>query len=152
MEASSTANDALKARFGELLDEYERMRANLGAAQTRMRAVHGTSRSSDASVTVSVDFQGTLTGLELSPRAYSRYSPSLLASEILRLVGEARAQVTREVGEVMAPFLPQGVDFAALAAGQGDAAQFAVAGPLTDESFDQWRARFSGRPSMAPEE
>lgn len=150
--ASPTANAALKARLSQLLDEYDSARRNLGAAQTRMRSMHGTARSTDGTVVATVDFRGNLTGLELTARAYSRYSPTLLAEEIMRLVGEARAQVTSDVAEVMAPFLPAGTDYASLTAGEVDAAEFTAPAPLTNENFDQWRARFSGRPTMLPDE
>jgi hypothetical protein len=117
-----------------------------------MRAVSGTAKSTDATVTVRVDFRGVLTDLQLSPRAYQRYSPSLLAEQILRLVDEARAQVVAEVGDVMAPLLPEGVDPVALAAGDADAAQFLTAAPLSDDTYDAWRARFGGRLEALPEQ
>lgn len=142
---TSPVNAALKARFDELVDEYDKVRANIGAAQRRMRGVSATARSSDATVTVTVDFRGGLTDLELSPRAYQRYSPSVLAAEIIRLLTEAKAQAAAEVGEIMAPFIPASLDPAALASGDADAAGFLTAAPLTNENFDQWRARFSGR-------
>jgi DNA-binding protein YbaB len=152
VEASPAANAALKARLGELLDEFDRVRKNLDAAQARMRTMRGTARSADGTVTATVDFRGNLTGLELTPRAYSRYSPSLLAEEILRLTNEARAQVTAEMGEVMAPFLPQGVEYPDLMAGTADTSQLSFPAPLTNENFDAWRARFSGRPTTVPED
>jgi DNA-binding protein YbaB len=152
VEASPAANAALKARLSELLDDYDRVRKNLGAAQARMRTMRGTARSADGTVTVAVDFRGTMAALELSPRAYSRYSPSLLAEEIMRLVDEARRAVTDQMGEVMAPFLPQGVEYADLMSGQADPAELALPAPLTNENYDAWRARFSGRPSTVPEE
>jgi hypothetical protein len=151
VEPSPATNAALQARLDELLDEYDRVRTNVNAAQARMRTMSGSARSTDGTVVVTVDFRGNLTGLELTPRAYSRFAPSLLAEEILRLTDEARAQVTGAMGEVMAPFLPQGVDYAELMAGTADAAQLEFPTPLTDENYDAWRARFSGRPTMVPD-
>ena len=144
MEASPAANAALRARLSELMDDYDRVRRNLGEAQARMKEMRGTARSGDGTVAVTVDFRGTLTALEIGPRAYSRLSPSLLAEEILRLAAQARAEVTGAMGEVMAPFLPQGLEYGALMDGSADLGQLAMPAPVDDEGYDAWRARFSG--------
>lgn len=149
-EPSAATNEALKARLDQLLDDYDEVRRNLASAQARMRTTTGTAKSPDGTVTVTVDFRGALTGLELTPRAYNRYSPSLLAAEILRLADEARAQVTAEMGEVMAPFLPSGMSYADLMAGRADPSALGVEAPLTNENYDAWRARFSGRATTVP--
>jgi DNA-binding protein YbaB len=126
------------------MDDYDRVRRNLGEAQARMKEMRGTARSGDGTVAVTVDFRGTLTALEIGPRAYSRLSPSLLAEEILRLAAQARAEVTGAMGEVMAPFLPQGLEYGALMDGSADLGQLAMPAPVDDEGYDAWRARFSG--------
>ncbi|NUP48503.1 MAG: YbaB/EbfC family nucleoid-associated protein [Catenulispora sp.] len=143
-EASPAANAALRARLSELLDDYDRVRRDLGDAQARMKEMRGTARSADGTVVVTVDFRGTLTALEIGPRAYSRFAPSLLAEEILRLTAAARADVTGAMGEVMAPFLPQGLEYGALMDGSADMGRLSVPAPLDDEGYDAWRARFSG--------
>jgi DNA-binding protein YbaB len=150
VEASPAANAALRARLDELLGEYDRVRKNLATAQSRMKTMTGTAETSDHTVKVTVDFRGNLTGLELAPRAYSRYSPTLLAEQILRLVKEASARVTGEMADVMAPFLPKGVSYADLMSGAADPSALTFEKPLTDDTFDEWRARFSGRPTADP--
>jgi DNA-binding protein YbaB len=152
VEASPAANAALRARLDELLGEYDRVRKNLTSAQSRMQSMTGTAETSDHAIKVTVDFRGNLTGLELAPRAYSRYSPTLLAEQILRLVKEASEQVTTEMAEVMAPFLPKGVSYADLVSGAADPSAVAFEKPLTNDSFDEWRARFGGRPVADPEQ
>jgi DNA-binding protein YbaB len=132
------------------MDQYDQTRRNLAEAQSRMRAMRATAKSSDGTVSVTVDFRGNLTAVEFSPRAYQRYSPSLLAEETLRLTGRARAEVTGRMAEVMAPFLPREIDYSALMSGDVDPAELAFPAPLTDENYDEWRARFSGRPSTVP--
>lgn len=144
MEASSATNAALRARLSELMDEYDRMRADLAEAQRRMRSMRGRASSGDGTVTAIVDFRGNLLTLELSPRAYSRFSPTLLAEEIVRLVNQARAEVTSEMEDVMAPFLPDGVDYAGLMDGSVDPSEIGFPQPLDNENYDEWRARFSG--------
>jgi DNA-binding protein YbaB len=148
MEASASVNGALRARLDELLGEYERLRKNLATAQQRMRSMTGMAESSDHSVKVTVDSRGAMTGLELAPTAYRRYSPTLLAELILKLIKEASGQVTSEMATVMAPFLPRDVNYADLIAGKADMSGVGADKPLSNETFDQWRARFSGHESM----
>jgi DNA-binding protein YbaB len=148
MEASASANAAMRARLDELLGEYERLRKNLTAAQQRMRVVTGSAESSDHSVKVTVNSRGVLTGLELAPTAYRRYSPTLLAELILKLIKEANDQATDQMAIVMAPFLPDDVNYADLVSGKADMSALGASRPLSNETFDQWRARFSGHESM----
>lgn len=142
MEANPETNAALRLRFEQLLGDYEVMRRDLAAAQKRMREATGTAQTSDKTVHVTVDFRGRLTGLRLEPRAYSRYSPTLLGEQILRLVDEACDSVHASMAEVMAPFIPDGVSYADLVSGTADPATLRPDGPLTDENYDRWRARF----------
>jgi YbaB/EbfC DNA-binding family len=144
VEASPSANAALRARLDELLGDYDRLRQSLADAQRRIRVLKGTASSSDGSVKAAVDFRGRLTGLEIEPRAYRRFSPSQLAEEIRRLADQAAAQVTGEMAEVMAPFLPAGLSYASLMSGEADTSALSPDAPLTNESYDAWRARFSG--------
>ena len=148
MEASPAANAALKARLEELLGAYDRVRKNLTNAQERMKTMTGVAETTDHTVRVTVDFRGQLSDLRIEPRAYTRYSPSVLAEQIMRLTKEATAQVTAEMAEVMSPFLPKDVSYAELMAGRADLSSVAFDKPLTDETYDAWRARFSGRPGM----
>lgn len=150
MEASPTTNAALRARLDELLGEYDRLRKNVSDAQQRMKSMRGTASSSDGTLKVTVDSRGKLTGLDIEPRAYRRYSPSQLAEEILRLTNEATEQVTEAMAEAMAPFLPRGVSYTDLMSGAADPSTLSPGAPLTNENFDAWRARFSGRATVEP--
>jgi len=144
LDASPSANAALRARLDELLGDYDRLRKNLSDAQSRMRVMTGTAASTDGSVKVVVDFRGRVTGLELEPRAYRRYSPSQLAVEIRRLIDQAVSEVTNAMAGVMRPFLPAGVSYASLMSGETDPSVLSPDAPLTNETYDAWRARFSG--------
>ena len=150
MEASPEINAVLKARFEQLAADYEAMRRNLAAAQKRIQTLTGSAETSDHTVRVEVDFRGNLTGVHLEPRAYNRYSPTLLGEQILRLAKEATAQVTESMAGVMAPFLPSGVNYADLVSGDTDMSVVAMDTPLTNENYDQWRARFSGHQTTDP--
>jgi hypothetical protein len=151
VEASPSANAALRARLDELLGDYDRLRLSLADAQRRMRVMTGTAASSDGSVKAAVDFRGRLAGLDIEPRAYRRFSPSQLADEIRRLAEQAAAQVSGEMAEVMAPFLPAGLSYASLMSGDADISALSPDAPLTDETYDAWRARFSGGPAFGRE-
>ena len=140
---------ALRARLDDVLAEYERMRRNAADTQRRVQAMRGTASTSDGTVRVTVDARGKPVAFDIEPRAYRRYSPSQLATELLRLVDEAAAQVTAEMADAMAPFLPAGVSYADLLSGKADPASLSPGAPLTDETFDAWRARFSGRGATA---
>jgi DNA-binding protein YbaB len=139
-----STNAALRARLEGLLGEYEELRRRLDEAQRRMRALTAVARTDDGSVTVEVDSRSRLTRLEIDPRAYRRLSPSQLAAEIMRLHDKAAADVTHRAGEVMAPYLPAGASYEQILTGRADASTFLAEQPLTDETFEHWRARFSG--------
>jgi len=146
MEASPTANAALRARLEELLGDYEQLRRGVAAAREQMRTMQGAAATTDGTIRVTVDSRGRLTGLELEPRAYRRFSPSRLAAEIVRLAGTACDQVTGQLAEVMAPFLPDGISYPDLLSGAADASAVTPDAPLTNETYDAWRARFRGQP------
>jgi DNA-binding protein YbaB len=146
MEASPAANAALRARLEELLGDYEQLRRGVAAARERMRTMRGTAASTDRTIAVTVDSRGRLTGLELDPRAYRRFSPSQLAAEIMRLATQACDQVTGEMTEVMSPFLPDGISYADLLSGAADPSAVTPDAPLTNDTYDTWRARFRDQP------
>lgn len=148
MEASPAANAALRARLEELLGDYEQLRRGVAAARERMRTMRGTAASTDGTIKVTVDPRGRLTGLDLDPRAYRRFSPSQLAAEIMRLAAVACDQVTGEMAEVMAPFLPDGISYADLMSGAVDPSAVTPQAPLSNETYDAWRARFRAQPGQ----
>ncbi|GIH18848.1 YbaB/EbfC family nucleoid-associated protein [Rugosimonospora africana] len=150
MQPNPRTNAQLRARMEQLLGDYEQLRRNMSAARERMRAMSGRAATTDGTVKVQVDSNARLTGLEIDPKAYRRFSPSQLAEEIRRLYGEATRDVTSRVGDVMAPFLPDGISYDKLLTGEADVSTWSPERPLTDETYDEWRARFSGRPTTAP--
>ncbi len=141
MEGLAQTNAALRAHMEQLLGEYERLSANLTQARQRLRTLSGKASSTDGTVSVSVDSQGRLAGVELNPRAYQRFSPSQLAAEITRLAASAQRDVTAQAAEVMAPFLPSGLDYSALVSGELDPSTVDLPAPLADESLRDWLAR-----------
>ncbi len=108
--------------------------------------MRGTAASTDRTVAVTVDSRGRLVRLDIEPRAYRRFSPSQLAAEIQRLADEACATVTGDMAEVMAPVLPAGISYHDLVSGAADASAATPSVPLTNETYDEWRARFLSQP------
>jgi hypothetical protein len=146
MDASPTVNAALRARLDELLGDYDDLRKGLARARDTMRTMRAAAASTDHTVVVTVDSRGRLAELRIEPRAYRRFSPSQLAGEIQRLAAEACAAVTGDLAEVMAPFLPGGISYHDLVSGDADPASVTPAVPLTNETYDEWRARFRNPP------
>src|SRR5262249_15714654 len=139
MQPTPRTNAQLRARMEELLGEYEQLRRNMSAARDRMRAMSGSASTTDGTVKVRVDSNARLTGLEIDPKAYRRFSPSQLAEEIQRLYREATNDVTARVGDVMAPFLPDGVSYDKLLTGEADVSTWTPVQPLTAQTSDEWR-------------
>jgi len=135
---------AMRARMEQLLGEYDKVRANLAAMRSRIRAAEGSARSKDGGITLTVGPQGALRALAIEPRAYRNLSPTELAEEIVRLSAQATADVRRQLQAVMAPFLPTGVTYEQVADGSLDPGPWAPERPLTAENFDQWWRTFGG--------
>jgi DNA-binding protein YbaB len=152
--ATPEMNAALRGRLAELLGEYDRVRVNFAAMQQRLRDVRGEAHSRDGSVRLNVGPQGNLLSLHIEPRAYRRLSPSELAAEILELSGRACGDARSQMEEVLAPFLPKGVSYADVMAGQADPAGWAPRQPLTDDTFDAWWSGIGQPPAKGskPEE
>jgi DNA-binding protein YbaB len=136
----------MRARFEELLTVYDRMRGNLEAMRQRMASAHGEAKSEDGAVRLTVGPRGDLRTLEIGPRAYRRLSPSELADEILTLAGKAITDVQAQLEEVMSPFLPAGMSYSDVAAGNVDPAAWAPGRPpVGGEDLSEWLAGFGLR-------
>lgn len=143
--ATPQANAVLRARLEHLITEYDRMRGNLATLRQRLAEARGDAKSEDGAVRVTVGPQGELRALEITPRAYRHLSPSELAAEIMRLTGNATESVREQMHEVMAPFLPAGVSYADVAAGNVDPATLTPSRPLTSEAMDDWLSALGQR-------
>lgn len=93
---------------GTWLDEYrervEQIRARAEAARARIATVTATARTRDGAVVVTVDQSGHLTGLVLGVRA-EEMPRARLAETVLRLAGEAAADVAGQVEQIMEPLI-----------------------------------------------
>jgi DNA-binding protein YbaB len=84
---------------------------SLRQMQRDVSEVDATARKPDGMVSVSVDSRGLLKEVVLDPRVYQRQSPPALSRTIMRLIGEACADVAAQVTDLMAPFMPEGFSF-----------------------------------------
>lgn len=144
--ATPEATARLRTTFEQLLGELDRVKRQADQARNELRKVSGRAESRNGLVKVTVGPRGNVTNLEIFPRAYQKFSPSLLAEEILRLIVEASSQATERAGEVMAPMLPPGMSYADLMEGRAEPPMPAHDQLDREKVFDQWWARL-GQPA-----
>jgi DNA-binding protein YbaB len=106
-----------QAHIDELLEQYRKVRDNLGRMQREMAELTATAESDDGMVRATVGFHGELTKLELNPRAYRVLDTETLGEVIVATTRKAAAQVRQLVNEVVSPNLP---DVAGLRGMTGD--------------------------------
>jgi DNA-binding protein YbaB len=102
--------DHLQAELDELREQYERTREGLAGLTAALARVCATVRSPDGSVRAVVGARGQLQSLTLSERAYRLHTPTRLAELIMDTVSRATAEAATQMAELMAPYLPQGLD------------------------------------------
>ncbi|MGI5285171.1 YbaB/EbfC family nucleoid-associated protein [Nonomuraea polychroma] len=95
---------------GAINQRIERIRETYG----ELAAIQHTARSKDGMVSVTVDPQGRVSGIELNPRVYRSLSPSQLADAIMEQVGRAAAAVSEERRRLLAPLMPDEVPYEAV--------------------------------------
>ena len=100
-----------QAHIDELLQEYQRKRAELKELQKTMSSVGATVMTADGMIKVEVGPQGRLVGLEFNPRVYRKLSPSELAEAVLGAVGEASGQVGDQMRAALEPLMPDGTSY-----------------------------------------
>ncbi|HYN93198.1 MAG TPA: YbaB/EbfC family nucleoid-associated protein [Pilimelia sp.] len=112
--ADRDANRALRARFGEVFGQYERLRSGMDELQRRLAELQVTAESPDGQVRATVGPRGQLTKLVLDRAVYRDGDPDVLARKITKTVQDAAGRAADEVQELMAGYLPPGsaaVDF-----------------------------------------
>lgn len=106
-----------QAHIDELLQQYRRMRDNLGEMQRQMTELTATAESPSGAVHVTVDYRGNLTKVEINPRAYRSLDSTTLGEQIVETAKAAARQVQEQVREVVSPNVP---DVAGLSGIGGD--------------------------------
>ncbi len=131
-----------QAHIDELLEEYQRKRADLRRLQETMAEVEVTVTTEDELVTVRVGSQGRLLGLEFNPRVYRRLSPPELAEAVLGAVQEAAVQVGEQMRVAMEPLTPDGASVEAVAGKGFDLSRIL---PERPDDFDALKERYGFR-------
>ncbi|WP_018681005.1 YbaB/EbfC family nucleoid-associated protein [Actinokineospora enzanensis] len=96
-------NAAMKEQVDNLLDTFHRQTEALRDAQQEAAQVTATVTSTDGLVTATVDATGVLSALEISPSAFAKTTPEVLAREVLRLSRQGASKVRGQVSALMTP-------------------------------------------------
>lgn len=105
-QADRDANHALRARFDDVVSQYQRLRLGLDDLQERLSAMSVTAESPDKMVKATVGPRGQLVDLKIDPEAYRRLTPEQLSRTILRTVEQAVAKTTGQVQDLVGEYLP----------------------------------------------
>lgn len=106
--------------LGELFESLRQQQAVMAEAQVKVREVSATVTARKRALTVTVDAQGNVTELSFPTEAYRKMAPRELAALIQETFVKARQDVARQVAELMAPFIPDGVSLEDIAKGEMD--------------------------------
>ncbi|WP_430789240.1 YbaB/EbfC family nucleoid-associated protein [Actinoplanes sp. G11-F43] len=105
-QADRDANHPLRARFDDVVSQYQRLRLGLDDLQERLSTMNVTEESPDGLVRATVGPRGQLVDLKLDHEVYRRHDPDQLARTILRTVEAAVAKTTDQVQELVGEILP----------------------------------------------
>ncbi|MFC4069492.1 YbaB/EbfC family nucleoid-associated protein [Actinoplanes subglobosus] len=105
-QADRDVNHALRARFDDVMSQYQRLRLGLDDIQERLSTMAVTAESADGTVRATVGARGQLIDLRLSREAYRRADPDELARTILRTVEKAAAETGEQVQAMVGQYLP----------------------------------------------
>jgi DNA-binding protein YbaB len=107
-QADRDVNHALRARFDDVVSQYQRLRLGLDDIQERLSRMAVTAESPDGTVRATVGARGQLIDLRLSREIYRRGDPDELARTILHTVEQAVTKTGDQVRDMVGEFLPSG--------------------------------------------
>ncbi|GGN98952.1 hypothetical protein GCM10010112_92300 [Actinoplanes lobatus] len=105
-QADRDPNHALRARFDDVVSQYQRLRLGLDDIQDRLARLSVTAESPDGLVKATVGARGQLVDLKLDREVYRRQDPDQLSRTILRTVEQAVAKTTDQVQAMVGEYLP----------------------------------------------
>ncbi|HEV8561584.1 MAG TPA: YbaB/EbfC family nucleoid-associated protein [Actinophytocola sp.] len=88
--------------------------------QRRMKEMSATAASRDRAVSVTVDGRGEVAQVSFTGNKYRSMPPAELGKVVTETIAEARRQVFEQLGGVMGPMLPPGIDVRAALTGDLD--------------------------------
>jgi hypothetical protein len=92
--------------------------------QRQAQKITATVLAAKRAFSVTVGAQGQITELSFPTEAYRKMAPAELASVIKLTVEKARLQAAEELGELMAPVLPEGFSMTDMVQGKADISAF----------------------------
>jgi DNA-binding protein YbaB len=114
--------DGFFGRTGD--EEYDRILAQVGdqmqkfeAAREELTNLRGQGKAADGQVTVEVLSSGSLSALEINPRAM-RLGSEALAEAILEAARQATEDAVSHLNEIMGPITGQSIDFGEMLQGK----------------------------------
>jgi DNA-binding protein YbaB len=104
----------MEAELQSMLELFHEQHAAMLDTQRRLREITATAVAPKRTVTVVAGCQGEVTELSFPTQAYRSMAPAELAAVIKGTIAKARAEVMRQVSDLMGPVLPEGMSFAEL--------------------------------------
>ena len=104
--ANRDANHALRARFDDVLGQYQRLRSGMDDMQRRLAELQISAESDDGLIRATVGPRGQLIDLRLDRRIYRDMDAGELSRKIVTTTEQAAAQMAEQVQQMMAGYLP----------------------------------------------
>jgi len=121
----------MRAEITAMLNEYRDMRARLESLTADVAALRATARSSDGTVTATVNPHGEMVDLHIDERAVRQVGITPLVPSILEAASRASASVRAQARAVLREFLPEWMHDAVGADGTVDVARILPADPAS---------------------
>lgn len=102
------ANRALRARFDEVHDQYQRLRSGLDELQGRLAQLRVTERSEDGQVTVVAGARGEIVSVDVHPSVFKDRDAKALSRKITATTHRAAAAAVAATQDLVAGYLPAG--------------------------------------------
>jgi len=104
--ADRDANHALRARFDDVVGQYQRLRSGMDDMQRRLAELQISAESDDGLIRATVGPRGQLIDLRLDRRIYRDMDAAELSRKIVTTTEQAAAQMAEQVQQMMAGYLP----------------------------------------------
>jgi DNA-binding protein YbaB len=113
-----------RASLEELMDDYSKQVGRLNEMRRDLDKVSATASRPDGLVTVVVGARGQVQDIRLEPRVYRKLDSAELSRSIMKLIGEATADVSAQMQKIMTPFMPEGLSYETALGKDGDFTAF----------------------------
>jgi len=104
----------------ELTQEYDKARERTGELRRKVSELTVTVIAPRETVKVTVGAQGDVRAIEFPTGAYKRMPPAELSAALMSALTEAKEKAQVQLGELMAPSMPKGLNFLDIMSGKAD--------------------------------